>query len=65
MPGNALFQIDENLNIVKRQEFKDSGTNMSSSATFSKGDYLYFTFNTHKIYRINRERKTIESISFI
>ena len=65
VPGNALFEIDENLNIVKRQEFKDSGTNMSSSATFSKGDYLYFTFNTHKIYRINRERKTIESISFI
>ena len=29
--GNSLFEIDENLNLIKRQEFKETGTHLNSS----------------------------------
>ena len=62
--GNALFEIDKDFNFVKRQECKDSGSGLNSCASFIRGDYLYFTLYTQKIYRINRERKIIESFDF-
>ena len=31
MFGNSLFEIDENLNLIKRQEFKETGTHLNSS----------------------------------
>ena len=63
--GNALFEIDENLNLIKRQDFKDPGTNLNSSATFRRGKNIYFLLYTPKLYRIKTDTKAIESINLI
>ena len=63
--GKGLYEIEENSNLTKRQEFKDSGNGLNSSATFRRGNYIYFITYGPKLYRIKTETKTIESINFI
>ena len=63
--GDALFEIDENSNLVKKQEFKDSSNSLNSYGYFKRGNNIYFILNGPKLYRIKTVTKSIESINFI
>ena len=63
--GNALFEIDKNSDCIKRQEFKDSGTDLNSCATFRRGNHIYFLLHTPILYRIKTDTKSIDLINFI
>ena len=60
-----LYEIDERENLIKHQPFLDCGDNLNSSAYFKRGKEIYFVLDGPKLYRINTDRKIIESISFI
>ena len=57
--GNALFEIDENLNLIRRQNFKYAGTNLNSSATWRRGNNIYFLLHPSKLYRIKPIRRLL------
>ena len=62
---NALFEIDENLNLIKRQEFKDSGLWLNHTGKYKRANNLYFLLGGPKLYRIKTDTKVIELINFI
>ena len=61
--GNSLYEIDDNQNLIARQQFNDSGMNLNSSASFRRGKSIYFIVQGPKLYRINTEKKLIELVN--
>ena len=63
--GSRLYEIDGDENLVAWQNFTDAGNYPNSSASFRRGKNIYFAITGPRLYRINTENKSIESVNIL
>ena len=60
--GSSLYEIDENGKMVERQKITETFSALNSSCSFIRKNYIYFILAGPRIYRININTKSLESI---
>ena len=61
--GNSLFEIEEGGNLIERQKIIEEGGFLNSNCSYIRQKYIYFILIGRKVYRINIESKSLESIN--